>query len=136
MDKILNVEIITPQKIIYSDKAQSVTLPGSMKPFQVLFNHAPIVSSLDLGVLKILDYSDKTLLFAASSGIVEVLKNNISILVESAIDGATVDFKKVSENLVKLKEANKASKTKEESGRIKTEIKYAENTLKASGKLN
>ena len=54
-NKLLQVEIVTPQRVIFSGTAQSVTVPGSKSPFQVLFNHAPIVSSLDCGLTKLID---------------------------------------------------------------------------------
>ncbi len=82
--KLLKVDIITPQKTIFSGLAHSVTVPGAQSPFQVLFNHAPIVSTLTTGKVKVETADDKTLLFSTTGGLVEVRKNNISILVETA----------------------------------------------------
>lgn len=83
-DKLLNVDIVTPQKTIYSGKATSVSVPGRKSPFQVLFNHAPIVSTLDTGKVKIVTEENKELFYSTSGGFVEVRSNNISILVETA----------------------------------------------------
>ena len=51
--KELNLEIISPNKIGYSGKVISVTVPGTLGSFQILYNHAPIISSLEIGEIKI-----------------------------------------------------------------------------------
>jgi F-type H+-transporting ATPase subunit epsilon len=83
-EKILDIEIVTPQKIVYSGKAHTITVPGSQSPFQVLFNHAPIVSTLDEGIIKLVDETEKIHLIKISKGFVEVPHNHVSIVVESA----------------------------------------------------
>jgi F-type H+-transporting ATPase subunit epsilon len=84
-NKTLYLEIITPKEIIYKGDVNSVTVPGSMSPFQILFNHAPIVSSLNKGQLKI-DSTDKgELNYNTGTGFVELKNNRISVLVEDAI---------------------------------------------------
>ena len=78
--KEINVEIVTPAKSAYSGKAKSVTVPGAAGNFQILFNHAPIISALEIGVVKIKETDGKVLIFAASGGTVEVLENNVLML--------------------------------------------------------
>ena len=79
----LNVEIITPAEVIFSGEAVSISLPGSKAPFQVLTGHAPIVSSLDKGNIKV-DTGKGEKLFQSSTGFAEVNNNKVSVLVESA----------------------------------------------------
>ena len=75
----MQLDIISPDKSLYSGEVTSVTLPGSKGSFQVLNNHAPIISSLDKGTVKVKDKEgEKT--FDISGGIVEVLNNNIIVL--------------------------------------------------------
>jgi len=83
-EKLLDVEIVTPGKTVFIGKAQSVTVPGTLAPFQILFNHAAIVSSLDPGTIRIFDDEGKNVFFATGKGFAEVNKNLVSILVESA----------------------------------------------------
>lgn len=85
-DKLLNVEIITPQKKIFAGKASAVSVQGAQSPFQVLYNHAPIVSSLEDGSTKIIEENGKEIKFATGSGFAEVSRNNVSILVETAVE--------------------------------------------------
>jgi len=85
-DKLLDIEIVTPEKTIFAGKGQSITLPGTKAPFQVLFNHAPIVSSLEQGKIKIVDEDGKTILYFTSDGFTEVSKNVVSVVVETAVE--------------------------------------------------
>jgi F-type H+-transporting ATPase subunit epsilon len=79
----LNLEIITPSSVAFKGEADMVTLPGSKSPFQVLKNHAPIVTGLEEGVLKVKD-SGTEIVFNTTTGFAEVNKNVISVLVEKA----------------------------------------------------
>ena len=76
------VEIITPDKKVYAGEANSVQLPGKTGSFQVLKNHAPLISTLSDGKVKIKD-SQGTKVFDVKGGMVEVLKNKVIILAES-----------------------------------------------------
>ncbi len=93
-DKLLDIEIVTPQAKIYSGRAESVSLPGSKSPFQVLFNHAPIVSSLDVGLIKIQEENGNDLWYACSTGFTEISNNKVSVLVENAVPGSEVEADK------------------------------------------
>jgi F-type H+-transporting ATPase subunit epsilon len=77
----MNLEIISPEKIIYSGEADSVTLPGAVGLFSILNHHAPIISVLKKGVLvyKIGD-SEKTM--EINNGFAEVKQNIVSVCVE------------------------------------------------------
>lgn len=77
------LEIITPDKKVYQGEVKLVKVPGSKGSFEVLKNHAPIISTLDKGKIKIIDISDKTSFFDISGGVIEVKKDLIIILAES-----------------------------------------------------
>lgn len=83
MEKTLNVEIVTPASVVYKGSATSVSLPGTKSPFQVLYNHAAIVSTLDEGKIKI-NSTDGEKVFVTSTGFAEVNNNTVSVLVETA----------------------------------------------------
>ena len=130
-EKILDVEIVTPQMVIYQGKAESVTVPGSQSPFQILFNHAPIVSTLDIGLTRIVDDSGKIHLFATGSGFTEVHRNKISILVESAFDSAELNTEEIKADLIKAKDLYNGNKTTE----YEMAVLELENKLKAAEKI-
>jgi F-type H+-transporting ATPase subunit epsilon len=76
------LEIITPDKKLFSGEVKSVKLPGSAGSFGVLKNHAPLISSLTKGDVKVVDEQKKSLSFPIKGGVVEVLKNKITVLAE------------------------------------------------------
>ena len=78
----MQLDILTPEKKIFSGQAESVSLPGSAGRFQVLNNHAPIISSLQKGYLKVVSNSEETR-WNITGGVVEVLKNQVTVLVEA-----------------------------------------------------
>ncbi len=89
----MELEILTPVKKIFSDTVYGVQLPGIGGSFEVLDRHAPMVSALKAGNLKVLkDKSMKSLaVFSIRSGFVEVVNNTVTVLVEGATqDGAAV----------------------------------------------
>ena len=83
----MELEILTPVKKLFSDTVYGVQLPGIGGSFEVLDKHAPLVSALKAGKLKVLkDKSMKNIsLYTIQSGFVEVLNNKITVLVEGAI---------------------------------------------------
>ncbi len=76
----MQVEILTPDRPLYSGNADVVSLPGINGNFQILENHAPIIANLGKGSLTIKSGSD-TQTFEINSGLVEVLKNKVVVLV-------------------------------------------------------
>lgn len=80
------LEILTPEKKIYSGEVYGVQLPGIDGMFEVLQKHAPLVSALQSGFLKILKDKNATSLFSIQSGFVEVLNNKVMVLVEGATE--------------------------------------------------
>jgi F-type H+-transporting ATPase subunit epsilon len=80
----MNLEIITPDKKLYHDEVKRVRLPGSSGLFEILNNHAPIISTLEKGTIRIIDKDNKKITFEVNGGIVENKENNIIVLLEKA----------------------------------------------------
>jgi len=95
--KELNIEIVTPAKVAFSGKAKSITIPGTKGSFQVLFNHAPIISSFEVGFIKIEDLSGIKTNYATSGGTVEVLNNKVIVLAESFESKEQIDVRRAQE---------------------------------------
>ena len=82
----MNLEILTPEKKLYSGNVYGVQLPGISGLCEVLEKHAPLVSALKAGRLKVLkDRSNQTSFFDIQGGFVEVINNNVTVLVEGAV---------------------------------------------------
>ncbi len=80
----MTLEILTPDKKIFSGEVYGVQLPGIGGMFEVLDKHAPIVSALKAGKLKILKDKNASSQYTIQGGFVEVLNNKASVLVEGA----------------------------------------------------
>ena len=92
----MHIEIVSPEATLFSGEVESVIVPGSLGSFQMLNNHAPIVSTLKKGIVKIsgkmdLDdtfkdkfkkQDDNTTLFQISSGTVEMRNNKLILLAD------------------------------------------------------
>lgn len=79
---IVNLEIITPAERLYQGEVNLVRLPGTKGPFTILRNHAPIISTLEKGTVKIVDKQDETSYIEVLGGIVEVNRNKIIVLAD------------------------------------------------------
>ena len=135
--KELTVEIVTPSKSAFSGKAKSVTVPGAAGSFQVLYNHAPIISSLEIGLIKIEDIDGKVLIFAASGGTIEVLDNHVLLLVESIETPEEIDTKRAEEAKARAKERLSINyKDKVDLTRAEASLNRAVNRLKVAQKQN
>lgn len=82
----MTLEILTPDRKIFSGDVYGVQLPGINGLFEVLDRHAPLVSALKAGSLKILKDKTNTALYTIQSGFVEVLNNKTTVLVEGAVE--------------------------------------------------
>lgn len=80
------LEIITPDKKIFEGEVEAATFPGSKGSFQVLKDHAPLVSSLSKGKVSYRNTKKETAEITVTGGVVEVLNNNITLLAEGIIE--------------------------------------------------
>jgi len=78
------LEIITPDKKVFEGEVNLIQLPGSKGGFEILKNHAPILSTLEKGTIKIQDKNNKEHFFDVDGGVIENKSNKIIVLVESA----------------------------------------------------
>ena len=77
----MTLEILTPDKKVYEGDVTAVTVPGVMGSFQILRDHAPIISTLEDGPV-IIKSKTGVETFIIKGGVVEVLKNKIIVLAE------------------------------------------------------
>lgn len=80
----MHLEIVTPEKKIFSGEVYGVLLPGITGLFEILDRHAPLISALKKGNLKILKGKNSFENFSIQNGFVEVLNNKVTVLVEGA----------------------------------------------------
>jgi len=79
----MKIEIITPDKKIYEGDINSIRVPGKKGSFQVLKDHAPIISTLENGPVIIVDQEGNQIRYEINGGVIEVKQNKIILLAES-----------------------------------------------------
>jgi F-type H+-transporting ATPase subunit epsilon len=83
----MKIEIVTPDSKVYSGEIRSVRVPGTKGSFQVLKDHAPIISTLEKGTVYISDDQGNEVRYEITGGVIEVKKNRIILLADSVIQG-------------------------------------------------
>lgn len=78
----MTVEVLTPEKKLFSGEAKGVQCPGVSGSFEVLDNHAPIIAALGMGQLNIRTLDGGTTSIKITSGFMECLQNKVVVLVE------------------------------------------------------
>ncbi len=78
------LEIISPDKLLFSGEVMMVKVPGSKGSFEILKNHAPIISTLEEGEIKIVANDGTNTTFQINGGVIESKNNKIIVLAEKA----------------------------------------------------
>ena len=78
----MNISVLTPDKEIFQGPCSSVKVPGVGGQFEVLNNHAAVVSALGEGEVRIIKEKGENLTFKIERGFIEVLNNEVSLLVQ------------------------------------------------------
>jgi F-type H+-transporting ATPase subunit epsilon len=78
----MHLEIITPDKKVFSGEVKSAVLPGTEGKFGILNKHASMISTLKKGKIKIIDDKQQTHYFEINGGVAEMHANNLTVLAE------------------------------------------------------
>jgi F-type H+-transporting ATPase subunit epsilon len=106
----LQLEIVSPSGRVFQGDVTGVQAPGVEGSFEVLFNHAPMISAFEVGSIRVSVPGGEPIVFATSGGFLEVLANHVSVLAESAELGSEIDIERAQ------KAEERALKRLEESG--------------------
>jgi F-type H+-transporting ATPase subunit epsilon len=93
-EKTFRLEIITPRKVVFSGDVISFSAPGIVGGFQVLYNHAPLLSAIGIGEVKVVDANGAEQRYATSGGFVEVRENKVVVLAETAERADEIDVQR------------------------------------------
>jgi F-type H+-transporting ATPase subunit epsilon len=96
-DKSYKLEIVTPKKVVFSGDVLSFSAPGVLGGFQVLRSHAPLLSNISVGEVKVVDLEGKEFRYATSGGVVEVKENKVILLAETAERSDEIDVQRAEE---------------------------------------
>ena len=106
MEKKIKIEITTPERKVFSEEANQVSIPTQMWEITILPEHIPLVAVLIPGELRILKDKEEVLM-AVSGGFVEVLPNKVTILADSAEHAEEIDEKRAEEARTRALELQK-----------------------------
>ena len=90
----LNLNIVTPSKKTFSGPVESITVPGTDGSFQVLKGHAPIISTIEIGLVKIALQGGDVQYYATGGGTIEVRENEINLLADSIENTDEIDLER------------------------------------------
>ena len=133
-EKPFHLEIVTPKKTVFSAEVESFSAPGVVGGFQVLKSHAPLLSSIRVGVVKIVRDGIDEVRYATSGGFVEVHHNKVVMLAETAerADEIDVDRAKLARERAQKRLADRQSETDLERARLS--LLRSINRLKTAGR--
>ena len=126
----LNVRVITPDKVVWDASAEELILPSSTGQLGILVDHAPLLTALDIGVMR-LKTGGNWISFVLMEGFAEVEDNKITILCNGAEEGASIDASTAQAALEKVTLLVDEAATKKEKIEATIELRKAKARLQA-----
>jgi F-type H+-transporting ATPase subunit epsilon len=111
--KLIKFEIVTPERVVFRTEVKQVTVPTRAGEITVLPYHIPLVSALVAGVIEIVTATGDREIISVSGGFLEVLKDKVVILADTAERAEEIDIKRAEEARARAE-------------KIKTEAKHAD----------
>ncbi|MFZ1731273.1 MAG: F0F1 ATP synthase subunit epsilon [Bacteroidota bacterium] len=135
MAHLFELEIVTPQKKEFSGNVESVTCPGQQGRFQVLHNHAPFLSTLAVGEVKVIDEQGIELHYAISGGVSQVFHNKMQVLADSAERADQIDVNRAKRAQERAEERIHQHHESVDEDRARAALMRAINRLKVSQQI-
>lgn len=130
MAEALQLEIVTPFGTAYSATVSSCVLPGENGQFQVLNQHAPLISLIKIGAIKVTDRADKTIYMATSGGYCEIKDNHVRVIVESAERASSINVDRAEAAKVRAEKRIEAKQSGADLRRAELALARAINRIK------
>ena len=126
----LNVRVITPDKVVWDANAEELILPSSTGQLGILTDHAPLLTALDIGVMRLKADGNWTSI-VLMEGFAEVEDNKITILSNGAEEGSTINLSDAQAELEKVTLLVDQASTKKEKIEATLELRKAKARLQA-----
>ena len=126
----LNVRVITPDKVVWDAMAEELVLPSSTGQIGILTDHAPLLTALDIGVMKLKSETGWTSI-VLMEGFAEVEDNKVTILCNGAEEGSSIDATTAQAELEKVTLLVDEATTKKEKIEATIELRKAKARLQA-----
>ncbi|HAL57315.1 MAG TPA: F0F1 ATP synthase subunit epsilon [Bacteroidetes bacterium] len=133
-EKKFNLEIVTPKKVAFSAEVTSFSAPGVVGGFQVLRSHAPLLSNIAIGEVKVTDANGVEHRYATSGGFVEVHENKVVMLAETAERADEIDTTRAHAARERARNRIDSKKVETDIERARLALYRALNRLKVAGR--
>jgi F-type H+-transporting ATPase subunit epsilon len=120
----LKLEIVTPERKIYSEDVDMVTLPGSEGELGVYPKHVPLLTTLKPGELRVMQNGRETAM-AIGEGFVEIKADSVSVLTDMALEAEKIDISAAEAAVERAKAAMKEDQTPEQVAAIQASLQKA-----------
>ena len=131
----LHVDVVSAEELIFSGEAKFVALPGEDGELGILPRHAPLITRIRPGAVRIQKPGGEEELIFVAGGILEIQPKLITVLADTAIRGHDLDEAKASEAIKKAEEARRSAKDKQEIAVVEGELSMLAAQLAAIRKL-
>ena len=132
MNSNLQLEIVTPFGKTLTEDILSCVVPGVKGQFQILKNHAPVISNVAVGAIKVKNIEKNEIFIATSGGFCEVRDNSVKIIVESAEISDSIDVNRALEAKERAEERIKSKSGEFDEVRAKLALARAINRISVS----
>lgn len=131
-DRTFSIDIVTPDRVVLSDRAVALQAPGVCGSFGVLVNHAPLLSELETGELRFRRENGQEFRLAVSGGFLQVFDNKITVLADTAERAEEIDTERARQALERAKrELSQAEAMNYDL--LQKEVNRAQNRLRVAG---
>ncbi|RYE07551.1 MAG: F0F1 ATP synthase subunit epsilon [Hyphomicrobiales bacterium] len=131
----VKIEIVSPERLVLSEQARSVVVPGADGYFTVLGDHAPLMTTLKPGFITVTDTANVAHVFYVRGGFADVAPTGLTILAEEARPVADFSRTEVEGLIASGMTALEAAATAEEQERLRSELDQWRNLLLEAGTL-
>ena len=125
----VKIEIVSPERLVISEQALSVTVPGAEGYFTVLGDHAPLMTTLKPGFITVTDTANVAHVFYVRGGFADIAPASLTILAEEARPVADFNRTEIEALIAAGMTALEAARTAEEQDRLQNEIDQWKNLL-------
>jgi F-type H+-transporting ATPase subunit epsilon len=113
----IQIEIVSPERLVLAEQARSVTIPGTEGYFTVMGEHAPLMTVLKPGFITVTDIGGVAHTFYVEGGFADVSPDGLTILADKASPASEFDRSKIEADIVSAEAAVAAAVTLEDKGR-------------------
>ncbi len=130
MPGTLNVNVVSPDRQVFSGEATGVRAPGVEGSFEVRHNHAPMIAAFGVGEIHITNLAGEAIVYATSGGFLEVIENQVTVLAETAEPAAEIDVERARAAEERALERLRNAEDLEERARVEQALQRARNRLR------